>query len=89
MVIAVLTLLINDHVLKGNAPGWLTGKLSDFAGLLFFPFLATLIVGLIRLPKAHVVGFAVTVVWFVGMKTVPEIARATEGLHPWSSRIIV
>lgn len=26
-------LLLNDHVLKAAYPGWLTGKLSDFAGL--------------------------------------------------------
>lgn len=36
-------LAINDHLLKGSGwmPGWLTGKLSDFAGLVFFPLLAT------------------------------------------------
>ena len=37
----VLTLFVNDWVLKGRAPGWLTGKLSDFAGLLFFPLALT------------------------------------------------
>lgn len=30
-------LLVNDHVLKAAYPGWLTGKLSDFAGLAFIP----------------------------------------------------
>ncbi len=28
---------LNDHVLKGLFPGLITGKLSDFAGLVFFP----------------------------------------------------
>lgn len=37
----VVALALNDWVLKGHAPGWLTGKLSDFAGLLFFPLLLT------------------------------------------------
>jgi len=37
----VVALALNDWVLKGRAPGWLTGKLSDFAGLLFFPLLLT------------------------------------------------
>jgi hypothetical protein len=32
-------LLLNDHLLKSAAPGWLTGKLSDVAGLVFFPLL--------------------------------------------------
>lgn len=41
---AVAVLLFNDHVAKGSAfaPGWLTGKLSDIAGLFFFPLLLAL-----------------------------------------------
>lgn len=40
---AVALLVLNDHALKGAGlfPAWLTGKLSDFAGLLFFPLLCT------------------------------------------------
>src|SRR5262245_27137679 len=34
---SVGTLLINDHWGKGHLPAWLSGKLSDFAGMLFFP----------------------------------------------------
>lgn len=37
--LAVAVLAFNDHVGKGLGPGWLTGKLSDFAGLAFFPLL--------------------------------------------------
>ncbi len=38
---AVGVLALNDHVLKGAGllPAWLTGKLSDVAGLAFFPLL--------------------------------------------------
>ena len=38
---AIGVLVINDHLLKGGGvvPAWLTGKLSDFAGLFFFPIL--------------------------------------------------
>jgi hypothetical protein len=36
-VAAVVVLLANDHVWKALSPGWATGKLSDFAGLAFFP----------------------------------------------------
>jgi hypothetical protein len=39
MLLAVSTLIVNDHVLKPLWPGVLTGKLSDFAGLVFFPAL--------------------------------------------------
>ncbi len=42
----LLVLVVNDHWLKMQYPGVLTGKLSDFAGLLIFPlFLAYLCPG--------------------------------------------
>ncbi|QSQ17521.1 hypothetical protein [Myxococcus landrumensis] len=36
---AVVLLLLNDHVFKACWPSWWTGKLSDVAGLAFFPLL--------------------------------------------------
>lgn len=43
---ALLLLLINDHVLKGAGllPGWVTGKLSDLAGLFVAPALLAALV---------------------------------------------
>ena len=35
--LAVVTLVLNDHVGKAMWPGTVTGKLSDIAGLVFFP----------------------------------------------------
>jgi len=42
-LLALALLALNDRVLKGTGvlPGWVTGKLSDFAGLFFFPLLLT------------------------------------------------
>jgi hypothetical protein len=37
---ALLLLALNDHVLKAAAPGVITGKLSDIAGLALAPVLA-------------------------------------------------
>jgi len=34
---ALALLLLNDHLLKSTFPGLVTGKLSDLAGLAFFP----------------------------------------------------
>jgi hypothetical protein len=34
---ALVVLVVNDHVLKAWQPSWLTGKLSDFAGMLLAP----------------------------------------------------
>lgn len=36
-LVAIVVLVVNDHWGKAAFPGLLTGKLSDFAGLLFFP----------------------------------------------------
>jgi len=36
---AIAALLLNDHVWKAAWPGVVTGKISDFAGLAFFPSL--------------------------------------------------
>src|SRR6187402_2616572 len=43
---AVALLILNDHLWKGGGviPGWITGKISDFAGLFFFPVLLTVLV---------------------------------------------
>lgn len=41
-LLAIVVLVVNDWLLKGTAaPEWITGKLSDFAGLFAFPLLAT------------------------------------------------
>jgi hypothetical protein len=56
--LALVTLLLNDHVLKtaGVLPGVLTGKLSDFAGLVVAP---VLLVALLRATslRARLAGF--------------------------------
>jgi hypothetical protein len=41
-LVAIALLLINDHLLKAVSPSWLSGKLSDFAGLFFVPFVVLL-----------------------------------------------
>jgi hypothetical protein len=45
---ALALLGVNDWVLKGSgAPAWLTGKLSDFAGIFVFPLVATALCDLV------------------------------------------
>lgn len=76
---AVALLLLNDHVLKQSFPSFLTGKLSDFAGLFFFPFLLAAIVGLVaRLARRRPDGdrlmatcFAATAIGFTLIKVHP------------------
>lgn len=42
---AVVLTGLNDHVGKAVWPGFVTGKISDFTGLFFFPFLLTTLRG--------------------------------------------
>lgn len=50
-VACLLVLLVNDHILKGAGllPGWVTGKLSDLAGL----FVAPALVGVLTRVKSR------------------------------------
>ncbi len=52
---ALALLAANDHLLKGSGllPAVVTGKLSDFAGLVFFPLLATAALDLLLLALAR------------------------------------
>ncbi|SFF86117.1 hypothetical protein SAMN05421541_12642 [Actinoplanes philippinensis] len=84
---ALAVLVINDHVLKAAHPGWVTGKLSDAAGMLLAPPLLAALTGLIapRLPLRPVAvtaivtvgaGFTFVKLWGYGA----ELASATWSL---------
>ncbi len=80
VVVSIVLLVVNDFVLKGSAPGWLTGKLSDFAGLVFFPGLLALCVGLVA-PRSNALYVGVgawlsTALLFSAVKTVPAANEA-------------
>lgn len=86
---ALLLLVANDHWLKGSGmvPGVLTGKLSDFAGMLVAPTLLAALLGVQTkraLLACHVaVGFV-----FAGIQLSLGFADAWAGLmaligHPW------
>jgi hypothetical protein len=70
-------LLLNDHVLKASTPSVLTGKLSDFAGLFFFPFLLAFVLSALlawrRVPARPIsaLAFGLTLAWFTAIKTLP------------------
>lgn len=92
---AIGLLIVNDHILKSLVPGLITGKVSDFAGLVFFPLL---------LEAAHELGcaatrrdwgpsqavlslsIAVTALTFAAVKLIPEATAAfasTLGAIQW------
>lgn len=47
---AVALLALNDHYLKAAYGNWLTGKLSDLSGLIFFPLFLLSVVEISRAP---------------------------------------
>ena len=60
-VAAVAVLAVNDHLVKGQGPGWLTGKLSDAAGV----FVVAVLVGVVLRPR---VAALLTAVGFAAIK---------------------
>ena len=68
-VLALVVLVLNDHVLKQAWPGWVTGKLSDVAGLVVAPLLLAALLAIVRVPRPMPVALAATGVGFVLCKT--------------------
>jgi hypothetical protein len=64
----VLMLAVNDHLLKQRWPGLITGKLSDFAGVIM---VAILLTAILKQPR---LAFALTGVSFVILKSIPAAA---------------
>ena len=46
-IIAIILLVLNDHLLKAQYTSWWTGKLSDVAGLIFAPLLLAALLALV------------------------------------------
>jgi hypothetical protein len=80
-VVALAVLVVNDQLLKGAGvlPGWLTGKLSDLAGLIVAPVLAAVLLRA-RGPRMRVLAFALVAIPFALTEMSDSAARAVESL---------
>ena len=99
-ILAVVVLFLNDHVLKHAFPGFVTGKLSDVAGMIFFPLLSCslawpLVPHARRSERLHdrmlLVACVATALVFAATKTfgpANEAYRVTWGLMLWPLRAI-
>lgn len=82
----ILVLVCNDLVIKHQWPSWLSGKLSDFAGLYFFPFLIGLVLSIFfsrRDVHALNIGrFSIifTAIWFILLKLSPTVNKLTSNI---------
>lgn len=87
-LLAIVVLVANDHWLKAAYPSWLTGKLSDAAGLTFFPLLLLALAGH-RAPRSwRTVAAAAlaTALVFALVKSFPPataLFRTTLGVLQW------
>jgi hypothetical protein len=100
-LLGVALLLLNDHVLKGRAPGELTGKLSDVAGLAFFPLLLQALVEVAQAlrgrysgPSPSVLAGAIVLTGgvFAGVQLVPWVEAAWQwglGALQWPARALL
>lgn len=85
-LLSIAILLLNDHVLKVVSPSWLTGKLSDFAGLFFFPFIVaaglSLLLSKFNLSRERIgqIAFGIVAIWFTLLKTIPLVNSLTAQL---------
>ncbi len=93
-LLALALLLLNDHFLKAVYPGWVTGKLSDFAGLFVLAVFVYAVAGRYfesskRLLAMHIaigLGFAIWKVapvetvftWINGLVSIPLPSRVKD-----------
>lgn len=75
--LATALLVLNDHVLKGAGwlPAWITGKLSDFAGVFVAPLTLCVLFGSERRTR-RALCFAVPTLLFVATELSADAARA-------------
>lgn len=81
-VLSLVVLVLNDHVLKQAWPGLVTGKLSDFAGLVVAPLLLAVLLAAVGVRRALPVAIGLTGLGFVFAKTSIAGAAATSAV--WS-----
>lgn len=81
-IFSLFLLILNDHYLKYQYPSNLTGKISDFAGLFFFPFLIAVIINLLIAnwseERIMIFSLIITALWFSLIKLNPFINHLTE-----------
>ena len=87
-VCAVALLLLNDHVLKRAVPSALTGKLSDFAGLFFFPFLLAALAGLAARPANRCASQAPVAFAFFATAVVFALVKVDPAAHALAVRTL-
>src|SRR5437870_2547625 len=77
-LIAIALLLINDHLFKQMWPSVVTGKLSDFAGLYFAPYVVLVAMFAIPFGPLHGKPFRVACIVYLAIATVFVALKVSE-----------
>lgn len=93
VVVAALTvLLVNDHILKARFPGAITGKLSDFAGLVMFPLFIQALIEVVSSARRRfvkpsnvvlTVSILVSAAAFSALQLIPQVGDAYQVGFGW------
>ncbi len=82
-IMAMVILLLNDHLFRIYLAGWWTGKLGDFAWLFFFPFVVAILLAWLipQKVKAHslwvsALSIGLTGILFALAKTIPPFHQS-------------
>jgi uncharacterized membrane protein YgcG len=89
--LSLVVLVVNDHFAKAAHPGWVTGKMSDLAGLVVAPVVLAALLGTSHRGR-RALAFAAVVIPFAAIKLSPVCADALVsalGLLGLSWRIVV
>ena len=81
-VLALMVLVLNDHVLKQAWPGPVTGKLSDVAGLVVFPLLLAVLAAMVGVRRPLQAALVLTGLGFAVVKSFDEGAAVASTV--WS-----
>lgn len=86
-LLAVVLTAVNDHYLKYQYPGFITGKLSDFTGLFYFPlFIAAVVVLVVRIFNKKFVFNRALLLYVI---TVTDIIFCVFKLNPEANAVFV
>jgi hypothetical protein len=76
-VLGIIVVLLNDHWWRRAAPSWLTGKIGDFAWLLFAPFLLAALLAWLLPQRERLVGS----VAIIGVGLIFGLAKTVPAFH--------
>ena len=83
-IVGIIVVLLNDHWWRRVAPSWFTGKVGDFAWLIFAPFLLALLLAWLMPRREKLVGYAA----IVGVGLIFGLAKTVPAFHALTINVL-